>query len=80
MPNILTLLYCFTKKIKNLLAKTDVTYFYVLQKLKRKGDFSNGMKRQFGLSGKVVGKAGVCSLAEWYKTWYYHSSRAKFGM
>lgn len=66
------------KKLKNLFAETDVKYF--LQKLKRKGDFSNGMKRQFGLPGKGVGKAGVCSLAEWYKTWYYHSSRAKFGM
>lgn len=31
---------------KNLFAKTDVIYFNFLQKLKRKGDFSNGMKRQ----------------------------------
>lgn len=31
------------KKLKNLFAETDVKYF--LQKLKRKGDFSNGMKK-----------------------------------
>lgn len=68
--NLLFFIALQKKKKRSLFGKTYVTYFYFLQKLRKREIFSNGMKSQLGLPGKCVGKAGVCHLAEWYRNWY----------